>query len=171
MNSQYLYLFLLCIKFILNSNLSLLMRRCIASTVSPSSAHLRTPLVHKCCQRGGVHQRQAAGGHEPIKRQEPRTTYGWCVPLVPRQGAMRANPYVLQTLWNKIIVKNISPMHYNIITKLVKYIKLIVHTYLSLFCDEACSMLVVPKELKQGELEVPAHHLIVQQYQYVRPHA
>jgi hypothetical protein len=37
MNSQYLYLFLLCIKFNLNPNLSLLTRRHVASTVSPSS--------------------------------------------------------------------------------------------------------------------------------------
>jgi hypothetical protein len=36
-------------------------------------------------------------------------------------------------------------MRYNIITKSVKYIKTIVHTYLSLLRDEACS-------IKQGEL-------------------
>jgi hypothetical protein len=62
-------------------------------------------------------------------------------------------------------------MRYNKITKSVKYIKPIIHTYLSLFRDEACSMLVVPKGLKQGELGVPAHRLAIQQYQYVRPHA
>jgi hypothetical protein len=43
-------------------------------------------------------------------------------------------------------------MGYNIITKSVKYIKPIVHTYRYLLRDEACSMLVVPKGLKQGEL-------------------
>jgi hypothetical protein len=36
-------------------------------------------------------------------------------------------------------------MRYNIIKKLVKYIKLIIHTYCSLLHDETCSMLVVPK--------------------------
>jgi hypothetical protein len=35
MNSQYMYLFLLCIKFILYSNLSLLTRRCVATTIFP----------------------------------------------------------------------------------------------------------------------------------------
>jgi hypothetical protein len=35
MNSQYLHLFPLCYKFKLNSNLSLLMRRRVASTVFP----------------------------------------------------------------------------------------------------------------------------------------
>jgi hypothetical protein len=95
-------------------------------------------------------------------QQEHRTTYERLVSLVPHQGAMRADPEVLQMSWNKIIVKNISPMGYNIIMKLVKYIKPIVHTNLSL-CDEACSMLVVPKGLKQRELGVPACHLTVQQ--------
>jgi hypothetical protein len=56
-------------------------------------------------------------------------------------------------------------MRYNIITKSVKYIKPIVHTYISLLCDEARSMLVVPKGLRQGELGVLVHHLTVQQYQ------
>jgi hypothetical protein len=46
------------------------------------------------------------------------------------------------------IVKNIIPMCYNIIMKSVNYIKPIVHTYLSLLRDEACSMIVVPKGLK-----------------------
>jgi hypothetical protein len=43
-------------------------------------------------------------------------------------------------------------MCYNIIMKSVKYIKPILHTYLSLLRDEASSMYVVPKGLKQGEL-------------------
>jgi hypothetical protein len=43
-------------------------------------------------------------------------------------------------------------MCYNIITKSIKYIKPIVHTYLSFICDETCKMLVVPKGLKQGNL-------------------
>jgi hypothetical protein len=54
-------------------------------------------------------------------------------------------------------------MRYNIITKSVKYIKPIVHTCRSFLCDEACSMLVVPKGLKQGELGVPTRHLAIQQ--------
>jgi hypothetical protein len=54
-------------------------------------------------------------------------------------------------------------MRYNIIMKSVKYIKAIVDTYPSLLHDEMCLMLVVPKGLKQGELGVPSHHLIVQQ--------
>jgi hypothetical protein len=87
--------------------------------------------------------------------------YERLVPLIPRQGAVCADPEVLQTLWNKIIVKNITPMRYNIIMKSVKYIKLIVHTYLSLLRDEPCSMLVVPKGLKQEELGVHVHHLTV----------
>jgi hypothetical protein len=53
-------------------------------------------------------------------------------------------------------------MCYNIITKSVKYIKPIVHTYRSLLRDETCSMLVVPKGLKRGELGVLVHHLVVQ---------
>jgi hypothetical protein len=47
--------------------------------------------------------------------------------------------------------RNISPMCYNIIMKSVKYIKLIDHTYCCLLHDETCSMLVIPKGLKQGE--------------------
>jgi hypothetical protein len=54
-------------------------------------------------------------------------------------------------------------MCYNIITKLVKYIKPIVHIYHSLLRDETCTMLVVPKGIKQGELGVPARHHVVQQ--------
>jgi hypothetical protein len=37
MNLQYMYSFSLCFKFDLNSNLSLLTRRRVASTISPSS--------------------------------------------------------------------------------------------------------------------------------------
>jgi hypothetical protein len=48
-------------------------------------------------------------------------------------------------------------------TKIVKYIKVIVNTYPSLLHDETFSMLVVSKGLKQGELRVPARHLAVQQ--------
>jgi hypothetical protein len=59
--------------------------------------------------------------------------------------------------------RNISPMRYNIITKSVKYIKPIDHTYRCLLHDETCSILVVPKGLKQREQGVPAHHLAVQQ--------
>jgi hypothetical protein len=113
------------------------------------------PPAHKCCD-------------ELSKRQEPHMTYERRILLVPRQGAMHSDPEVLQMLWNKRIVKNISPMPYNIITKSVKYIKPIIHTYLSLLRDEACSMLVLLKGLKQGDLGVPAYHLTVQQYRYVR---
>jgi hypothetical protein len=45
----------------------------------------------------------------------------------------------------------------------MKYIKAIINTYPSLLRDNTCSMLVVPRGLKQGELRVPAHHLSVQQ--------
>jgi hypothetical protein len=89
--------------------------------------------------------------------------YERLVPLILHQGAVHADPKVLQMLWNKIIVKNISPMRYNIITKSVKYIEPIIHTYLSLLHDEVCSMLVVLKGLKQGELGVAARHLAVPQ--------
>jgi hypothetical protein len=36
-------------------------------------------------------------------------------------------------------------MHYNILTKLVKYIKATINTYMSLLRDKTCSMLVVSK--------------------------
>jgi hypothetical protein len=42
-------------------------------------------------------------------------------------------------------------------------LKPIIHTYLSFLRDELCSMLVVPKGLKQGELEVPTRYLAFQQ--------
>jgi hypothetical protein len=126
---------------------------------------LQTPPVHKCYQHGGVHQWHTTSGDEPSKRQEPRTTYERLVPLIPHQGVVYADPKVLQTLWNKIIVKNISPMRYNIIMKSVKYIKPILHTYLSLLRDEASSMYVVPKGLKQGELgggaRLPSRYSII----------
>jgi hypothetical protein len=54
-------------------------------------------------------------------------------------------------------------MRYNIITKSVKYIKPIVHTYRSLLCNEMCLMLVIPEGLKQGELGVSACHISIQQ--------
>jgi hypothetical protein len=76
---------------------------------------------------------------------------------------VRADPERVQTLYNTTTEKIISPMRYNIITKSVKYIKPIDHTYRCLLHNETCSMLVVPKGLKQGELGVPARHLIVQQ--------
>jgi hypothetical protein len=57
------------------------------------------PPVHKCHQRGGVHQRQTAGD-EPSKWQEPHMPYEWLIPVVPHQGAMCAGPKQLQTLWN-----------------------------------------------------------------------
>jgi hypothetical protein len=62
---------------------------------------LRMPPVHERRQRGGVHQRQTAGD-KPSMWQEPRTTYERLIPLVPRQGAMRADPERLQTLLNTI---------------------------------------------------------------------
>jgi hypothetical protein len=82
-------------------------RHCSLATRKVERVRLWTPPVHKCCQRGGVHQRQAACGDEPKKRQEPRTTYERLIPLIPRQGALRVDPKMLQTLWNKIIVKKI----------------------------------------------------------------
>jgi hypothetical protein len=51
---------------------------------------LRTPLVHKSHQHGGVHHQQIAGD-ELSKRQEPRTSYERCVLLIPHQGAMHAD--------------------------------------------------------------------------------
>jgi hypothetical protein len=56
---------------------------------------LQTPLVDKCRQHDGVHQRQTAGGDEPSKRQEPRTTFERLIPLVPRQEAVGVDPEVL----------------------------------------------------------------------------
>jgi hypothetical protein len=46
---------------------------------------LRMPPVHKCRQRGSVHQRQPAVD-ELSKRQKPCTTYDRLVPLVPHWG-------------------------------------------------------------------------------------
>jgi hypothetical protein len=65
---------------------------------------LHTPPVHKCHQRGGVHHRQSTGD-EASKRQERRTSYERRVPLVPQQGAMRADPKRGQSLWNTTIVQ------------------------------------------------------------------
>jgi hypothetical protein len=59
----------------------------------------RTPLVHECHQHGSVHQWQTVV-HEPRKRQEPCTTYEWLTPLVPLQGAVRADLERLQTVSN-----------------------------------------------------------------------
>jgi hypothetical protein len=44
---------------------------------------LRTPLIHKCHQRGGVHHRQTAGD-ELSKWQETHTPYERLIPLIPR---------------------------------------------------------------------------------------
>jgi hypothetical protein len=52
---------------------------------------LRTPPVHKCRQCGGVHHRQTTGD-KVSKRQEPCMAYKWRVPLVPREGVVRADP-------------------------------------------------------------------------------
>jgi hypothetical protein len=62
------------------------------------------PLVHKCCQRGGVHHRQTAGD-EVSKRQESCMAYEQHVPLIPRQGDVRADPERGQSLWNTTIVQ------------------------------------------------------------------
>jgi hypothetical protein len=43
---------------------------------------LWTPLVHKCHQHDGVHQRQTAG-KELSKRQEPRMMYEQLLPVIP----------------------------------------------------------------------------------------
>jgi hypothetical protein len=64
---------------------------------------------------------------------------------------------------NTTIVKIISPVCHNILTKSIKYIKAIIGTYPSILHDNTCSMLLVSRGLKQGELRVPARHLYVQQ--------
>jgi hypothetical protein len=104
---------------------------------------LRTPPVHKCHQRGGVHQWQTTIG-EPSKRQDPCTMYERLIPLIPRQGAMRADPERLQTLSNTTTVQKYYPHAQQKITNSVKYIKPNVHTYHSLLSEETSSMLVVP---------------------------
>jgi hypothetical protein len=60
--------------------------QCHRSLTTRKVEHVPLPMppVHKCYQRGRVHQRQAKGGDEPSKRQEPLTTYEWLIPLVPR---------------------------------------------------------------------------------------
>jgi hypothetical protein len=65
---------------------------------------LQMPPVHERRQRGSVHLRQTMGD-EPSKWQEPRMTYEWLVPLIPCQGAIRADPERLQMLSNKTIIQ------------------------------------------------------------------
>jgi hypothetical protein len=70
---------------------------------------LRTPPIHECHQRSGVHQRQIAGD-EPSKWQEPRMIYERLVPLIPHHGVVRVDPEQLQTLSNTTTVeKTLSP--------------------------------------------------------------
>jgi hypothetical protein len=64
---------------------------------------LQTPPVYMCRQRGRVHHRQMAG-HDMSKRPEPNTPYEWCVPLVPRQGAVRTDPERQESLCNTTMI-------------------------------------------------------------------
>jgi hypothetical protein len=63
---------------------------------------------------------------------------------------------------NTKLVNNISHIYYNILTKSIRHIKTIIDTYSSLLPDDTCSMLVVPKGLKQGVLRVSVCHFSIQ---------
>jgi hypothetical protein len=70
----------------------------------------------------------------------------------------------------KTRVINIRSICYNILMKSIKYIKETIDTYLSHVCNSMCSVLVVPRGLKQGELRVHGRHFYVKQEKYVRTH-